>query len=106
MELPLNILQLDLEQGPEEQTAQPSAKLPKLPRLRTMVEKRSGKTATIIFADQPLPDDIAQRLAKLLKQRLAIGGSARGGEILLQGNVQAKVEQIIKTLDTRTLFAD
>lgn len=46
---------------------------------------RAGKTATIISGFTIGDDEIAE-LASALKQRLGTGGSARGGEILIQGD--------------------
>ena len=61
----------------------------KLPSLRIEKEKRSGKVATIIsgYADEC---EAVIELSKKLKQRLAVGGSERDGEILLQGDVREK----------------
>lgn len=57
--------------------------------LRVSVERkgRGGKVATIIYGfagDYPEAD--IEALAAALKRRLGTGGSARGGEILIQGD--------------------
>lgn len=46
---------------------------------------RGGKTATIIY-DLTIGDDELKELAADLKRSLGCGGSARGGEILIQGD--------------------
>ncbi len=55
-------------------------------KLHVTVERkgRHGKTATIIDGFV-CDDDTLQDIARKLKQKLGTGGSARGGEILLQG---------------------
>ena len=57
---------------------------------------RGGKTATIIceFPEEMSVDEIAD-LAARLKQRLGTGGSARGGEILIQGERKADVARLL-----------
>ncbi|MDE5553786.1 MAG: translation initiation factor [Muribaculaceae bacterium] len=46
---------------------------------------RAGKTATIIFGFT-IDDESLKGLAAELKRALGCGGSARGGEILIQGD--------------------
>jgi len=46
---------------------------------------RAGKTATLITGWN-LPDDELLRVAARLKKQLGTGGSARGGDILIQGD--------------------
>ena len=41
------------------------------------------------------PDETLQEVARQLKRRLGVGGSARGGEILIQGNLLAKVKEAL-----------
>lgn len=55
--------------------------------IRVIIDKkgRKGKTATIIEGFL-CDDDTLQKLARTLKQKIGTGGSARGGEILLQGD--------------------
>ena len=59
-----------------------------LPRIDVILDKkgRKGKPATIASGFAPDDNDTLQTLASQLKQRLACGGSARGGEILIQGD--------------------
>lgn len=69
----------------------------KLPRLDIILDrKRAGKTATIIagFDDDTGIKDIAQKL----KQQLGTGGSARGGEILIQGDRRADIARILSAM--------
>lgn len=47
---------------------------------------RAGKCATIISGFDGLPDSRVAQIASELKRHLATGGSARGGEILIQGD--------------------
>lgn len=56
-------------------------------KLHISVEKkgRGGKTATIVYGFTGSDGEL-QTLARTLRQRLGTGGSARGGEILLQGD--------------------
>lgn len=56
-------------------------------RLDILLDKkgRKGKAATII-AGFTVDDDTVEEIARRLKQRLATGGSARDGEILIQGD--------------------
>lgn len=47
---------------------------------------RGGKEATIIECPDAMDDESVSSLAKILKNTLGTGGSARGNEILLQGD--------------------
>lgn len=51
---------------------------------------RNGKQATII-ANLHLDDEALKELASDLKRACSAGGSARGGEILIQGDKRDKV---------------
>ncbi|MDE6681823.1 MAG: translation initiation factor [Muribaculaceae bacterium] len=61
---------------------------------------RGGKTATIIFGFAGSDEEVAE-VATRLKQRLGTGGSSRGGEILLQGDVREKVKPLLKDMGFR-----
>lgn len=47
---------------------------------------RGGKTATIVTGLESLADSELLALASKMKTKLGAGGSARGGEILIQGD--------------------
>ena len=61
---------------------------------------RGGKTATIIYGFSGDDDEVAEVAARL-KQRLGVGGSSRGGEILLQGDLREKAKQMLKEMGYR-----
>jgi len=76
----------------EEQKTLPAEKQ----SLRIELDKRhrNGKTATLITGFIGSDDDLKE-LAKLLKTKCGVGGSARDGEILIQGDLRQKVKEIL-----------
>ena len=75
----------------EEQETLPAEKQ----SLRIELDKRrNGKTATLITGFIGSDDDLKE-LAKLLKTKCGVGGSARDGEILIQGDLRQKVKEIL-----------
>lgn len=60
----------------------------------TLDRKRAGKTATIIYGFDP-DDSRCAQLAVELRHALATGGSARDGEILLQGDRLSQVRKFL-----------
>lgn len=58
---------------------------------------RAGKTATIIYGFNGSDEEL-KTLAKTLRHRLGTGGSARGAEILLQGDCRSQLQQILAEL--------
>lgn len=69
----------------------------KLTTLHIVVEKkgRGGKVATIVEGFE-CPDDEIDEIARDLRKRLGTGGSARGGEILIQGDRRDDVAAILR----------
>lgn len=67
--------------------------------LRIFYEKkgRSGKPATIIEGFDN-DDSGALATARALKQRMGCGGSARGGEILLQGDRRQQAAEMLRSM--------
>lgn len=69
------------------------------PTLHVEIDRkgRKGKSATIIYGFDPDggDDKEVEELARKLKQRLATGGSARGGEILIQGERLPEVKKVL-----------
>lgn len=66
-------------------------------KLRIDIERkgRAGKTATII-SGFTLDDDEINDIAARLKKRLGTGGSARGAEILIQGDRRDDVARVLR----------
>ena len=58
---------------------------------------RGGKQVVIIKGFEG-PEDQLKELAKQLRQHCGVGGSAKNGEILLQGNVRDKAMDKLKSL--------
>ena len=56
---------------------------------------RGGKQATIITGFT-IPDDALQELASQMKRTLGTGGSARAGEILIQGDRRDAVRSFLR----------
>lgn len=74
----------DGQELPQQQTPEPKAG-----RVDIIYEKkgRAGKPATIISGfEADYPEDKITNLASEMKRAMGCGGSARGGEILLQGD--------------------
>jgi len=64
--------------------------------LRIMISKkgRGGKTVTLIAGFIGTADDL-ETLGRQLKNRCGVGGSAKDGEIILQGDVREKALAIL-----------
>ena len=65
--------------------------------LRVQLDKkqRNGKKATLITGFIGKDEDL-KGLAKMLKTKCGVGGSAKDGEILIQGDFCNKVIEILK----------
>ncbi|MDY4649166.1 MAG: translation initiation factor [Muribaculaceae bacterium] len=87
----------DLPAGEETTPEAIPAKTTALPTLHVLIDRkgRKGKTATIVEGFDPDIPDETERIAALLKRSLGVGGSARGGEILIQGNFVDQVKKIL-----------
>lgn len=66
-------------------------------KLRVSIEKnhRGGKTVTIVRNFVGTGDDL-KKLGRLLKTKCGVGGSAKDGEILIQGEFKEKVIELLK----------
>ena len=84
--------QYDNEDEPEEETA-PKEKQP----LRITLDKRNrgGKVVTLVTGFRGTSDDLTA-LGKLLKTKCGVGGSAKDGEIIIQGDLRNKVLEILQ----------
>ncbi|MCM1040927.1 MAG: translation initiation factor [Bacteroides sp.] len=57
-------------------------------------KRRAGKTVTLVTGFVGTSGDL-EKLGKTLKTRCGIGGTAKDGEIVLQGDVRDKVCEIL-----------
>lgn len=60
-------------------------------------KKRKGKSVTLVEGFIGAEDDLKD-LAKTLKTKCGVGGSAKDGEIIVQGEFKQKVADILKDL--------
>ena len=84
--------QYNTEDGEEEET------LPKeKQQLRISLDKRNrgGKVVRLIIGFRGTSDDLTS-LGKLLKVKCGVGGTAKDGEIVVQGDLRNKVLEILR----------
>ena len=65
-------------------------------------KKRKGKTVTLITGFIGTEDDL-KALAKTLKTKCGVGGSAKDGEIIIQGNFKDKIIEILRKLSYKAV---
>ena len=69
---------------------------PEKQNLKVCIDKhRAGKIAVIIKDFVGSTDDL-NTLSKILKAKCGVGGTAKNGEIIIQGNVRDKVMDILE----------
>ncbi len=83
-------------EGDEEETV---SLPPEKQRLRVSLDKkqRRGKEVTLVSGYVGTAEDLTE-LSRKLKQRCGVGGAAKDGEIIIQGNQVEKVKEILRTL--------
>jgi translation initiation factor 1 len=66
-------------------------------KLRVSIEKkgRGGKTVTLITGFIGKEEDLKE-LGKLLKTKCGVGGSAKDGEIIIQGEFKQRIIELLK----------
>lgn len=93
----LGQLREDPSLPPGENTPEPaSEKAPRKDTLRVIIDRkgRKGKVATIVEGFTVGDDEVAE-VAAMLKRKLGVGGSSRGGEILIQGDAADRVRELL-----------
>lgn len=83
--------QYQTDQEPEAETLSPSEQ-----NLRVWLDRkqRAGKVVTLIKGFVGRDEDL-QTLARLLKNKCGVGGSAKEGEILIQGDHRDRVVELL-----------
>jgi translation initiation factor 1 len=69
-------------------------------RIRLETKHRGGKTATVVTGFIGRTADL-EDLGRRLKAHCGTGGSAKDGEIIIQGDQQAKVKALLLSLGYR-----
>ncbi len=93
-----------LPEGDESQATLPNSTTTSQPSkqkeaLHVLIEKkgRGGKTATIVEGFE-ISDSEVDEIGRTLRKRLGTGGSARGGEILIQGDRKTDTMQLLREM--------
>lgn len=86
--------QYTTEQEAEAETLPPSRQ-----RLIVGIDRRNrgGKQVTLVSGFMGRADDLKE-LGRTLKTRLGVGGSAKDGEITIQGDFREKVTELLQSL--------
>lgn len=78
------------------EAAEPTTKEPSQQNLRVWrdTHHRAGKVATVVRGFEGSSADL-EELAKMLKRRLGVGGSAKDGEIIIQGEWRDRITDLL-----------
>lgn len=81
----------------QEEEAEPETLAAHLQTLYVSIDKkqRAGKEVTLVEGFIGSDDDLKE-LGKLLKSKCGVGGTAKDGEIIVQGNFRDKVMELLQ----------
>ncbi len=84
--------QYQTDDEPEAETPEPARQ-----RLTVKIDRkgRAGKQVTLVSGFAGKEDDLKE-LGKMLKVRCGVGGSAKDGEIVIQGDFRERVTELLK----------
>ena len=87
----------DFDYNTEERAVQATLP-PEKQNLRVSLDRkrRGGKQVTLVAGFVGTDDDLAA-LGKLLKTKLGVGGAAKEGEIIVQGDFRDRVVELLQT---------
>ena len=79
------------------QKEEPTSPPPQQQKLRVSIDRknRGGKTVTLVTGFVGTDEDL-KALAKLLKSSCGVGGAAKDGEIIIQGDFKQRVLDLLK----------
>lgn len=72
--------------------------------IRLDKKQRRGKQVTLVTGFVGNADDL-KSLGKVIKSKCGVGGSAKDGEIIIQGEFREKIKQILTSLGYRCKIA-
>lgn len=58
-------------------------------------KRRKGKTVTIIEGFEGADEEL-EMLSKMIKMKCGVGGTAKDGEIVMQGDLKTKIKEILE----------
>lgn len=81
----------------EDETVEQDTLPPAKQKLRVQLDKkaRKGKMVTLVTGFVGSDEDL-DSLGRVLKQKCAVGGSAKDGEIIIQGDFRNRIQEVLQ----------